>query len=73
MTLADLDLLAFESRRYRHAGAKDEAITVELGMTPVRYAQRLNALIDEPRALEAAPVLVNRLRRLRTTRQAART
>lgn len=72
MTLRDLDLLAFESRRYRHRGAKEEAITVELGMSPNRYEQRLNLIINEPVALIAAPMLVIRLRRLRDTRRAAR-
>jgi hypothetical protein len=72
--LSDLDrqILAFEQRRWLHQGVKDEAITTELGLTPIRYAQLLNALIDKPEALAAEPVLVKRLRRLRDTRRQAR-
>lgn len=73
--LSDLELriLAFEVRRWLHAGAREEAITVELGMTPTRYAQLLNALIDRPEAYLHDPMLVKRLRRLRQTRRASRT
>lgn len=73
-TLSDLDLavLAFEHRRYRHAGAREEAITVEFGMTPTAYAQHLNRLLDDPAAYLHDPVLVKRLRRLRDTRRASR-
>jgi len=41
-------------------------------MTATRYYQVLNALIDTPEALAADPTLVKRLRRLRATRQRAR-
>ena len=37
-----------------------------------RYYQVLNALIDRPDALESDPMLVKRLRRMRATRQRAR-
>jgi hypothetical protein len=40
----------------------------ELGISPVRYFQRLNALLDEPAAMVYAPELVNRLWRLRQLR-----
>lgn len=56
-------LLKFERRWWRHTGAKDQAIHVEFCVSPTRYYQRLNALIDTPAALAADPVLVNRLRR----------
>ena len=42
-------------------------------MSPTRYYQVLNALIDEPAALAHDPMLVKRLRRLRQSRQRART
>ena len=41
-------------------------------MSATRYYQVLNALIDRPEALVADPMLVKRLRRLRTTRQRTR-
>lgn len=49
-------------------GRKDRAIAEELGLTPTRYHQRLNALLSSAAALEHDPVLVNRLRRLRASR-----
>ena len=42
-------------------------------MSATRYYQVLNALIDEPAALAFDPMLVKRLRRLRSSRQRART
>ena len=41
-------------------------------MSPTRYYQVLNALIDSAVALEHDPMLVKRLRRQRATRQRAR-
>jgi len=42
-------------------------------MSSTRYYQLLNALIDRPEALAHDPMLVKRLRRMRQTRQRART
>ncbi|MGP6174679.1 DUF3263 domain-containing protein [Corynebacterium sp. A21] len=68
--LADFDarLLTFESGAPRSLGAKEEAIRRELGISPVRYYQRLNLLIDAPAAMAAHPVLMARLRRIRDQR-----
>jgi hypothetical protein len=41
-------------------------------LTATRYYQILNALIDTPEALAADPMLVKRLRRLRSARQRER-
>jgi hypothetical protein len=41
-------------------------------MSSTRYYQVLNALIDNPGALEHDPMLIKRLRRLRASRQRAR-
>ena len=41
-------------------------------MSPTRYYQVLNALLDKPEAIEADPMLIKRLRRLRTSRQRTR-
>ena len=41
-------------------------------MSATRYYQVLNTLIDKPEALVADPMLVKRLRRLRSTRQRTR-
>ena len=41
-------------------------------MSSTRYYQVLNALIDRPEALAVDPMLVKRLRRLRSARQRQR-
>ena len=41
-------------------------------MSATRYYQVLNALIDNPAALAADPMLIKRLRRLRSQRQRTR-
>ncbi|MEU9555651.1 DUF3263 domain-containing protein [Streptomyces fumanus] len=66
------DILALERRGFPGPGAKERAIREELGLAPVRYYQLLNALLDDPRALAADPVTVNRLRRIREARRAER-
>ncbi|MGW2276455.1 DUF3263 domain-containing protein [Streptomyces sp. NPDC001770] len=69
--LSDRDraLLALERRSWSGPGAKERAIREELGLSPVRYYQLVNALIEDRRALEADPVTVNRLRRLRDAKR----
>lgn len=68
----DLAILAFERRWWRFAGAKEEAIRRELGLSPTTYYQLLSRLLDDPLALQAEPVLVDRLRRLRANRDRRR-
>jgi hypothetical protein len=65
-------ILVFERQWWKHAGAKEQAIreTFEIGST--RYYQLLNRLLDDPRALEFDPGLVNRLRRMRVSRARSR-
>ncbi|HET9382768.1 MAG TPA: DUF3263 domain-containing protein [Streptomyces sp.] len=66
------DVLALERRGFAGPGAKERAVREELGLAPVRYYQLLNALLDDPRALAADPVTVNRLRRVRQARRGER-
>ncbi|MFY1578899.1 DUF3263 domain-containing protein [Verrucosispora sp. WMMD703] len=61
-------MLAFERQWWRHAGAKEQAIRDRFGLSATRYYQLLNALLDNPAALAADPVLVGRLVRLRASR-----
>ncbi|MCL2424432.1 MAG: DUF3263 domain-containing protein [Micrococcales bacterium] len=68
----DQQILAFERQWWRYAGAKEQAVRELFDMSATRYYQVLNALIDEPAALAHDPMLVKRLRRLRTSRQRAR-
>lgn len=65
-------ILTFEKQPWRHAGAKEQAIRDHFKLSGTRYYQILNALLDNPAALEYDPVLVGRLRRLRSTRSRAR-
>jgi hypothetical protein len=66
------EMLAFEWHWWRHAGAKETAIRDRFGVPPTRYYQVLNALVDRPDALATDPLLVRRLRRLRSARQRTR-
>ncbi|HEV7811792.1 MAG TPA: DUF3263 domain-containing protein [Leifsonia sp.] len=68
----DRSILAFERQWWRHAGAKEQAIREEFGLSAARYYQLLGALIDSPAALHHDPMLVKRLLRLRDARMAAR-
>ncbi|OPF84630.1 hypothetical protein VT50_0200935 [Streptomyces antioxidans] len=68
----DLAVLAVERRGWPGPGAKERAIRERLGLSPTRYYQQLNALLDDPRALEHDPVTVNRLRRIRDERRGRR-
>ncbi|GEP35808.1 hypothetical protein NSZ01_35760 [Nocardioides szechwanensis] len=73
-TLSDRDreILEFERQWWKFAGAKETAVREKFDMSSTRYYQVLNALIDRPEALEADPLLVRRLRRLRSQRQRQR-
>ena len=68
----DRDILEFERHWWKYAGAKEQAVREKFDMSSTRYYQVLNALIDRPEALEADPLLVRRLRRLRASRQRQR-
>ncbi|HEV7907555.1 MAG TPA: DUF3263 domain-containing protein [Pseudonocardiaceae bacterium] len=66
------EILAFERQWWKYAGAKEQAIRELFDMSATRYYQLLNGLIDKQEALAADPMLVKRLRKLRTGRQRAR-
>jgi hypothetical protein len=68
----DLRILEFERQWWKYAGAKEQAMREKFDMSATRYYQALNALIDRPESLAADPMLVKRLRRLRASRQRAR-
>ncbi len=72
LTEREVAILAFERQWWKYAGAKETAIRDLFDMSATRYYQVLNALIDRPDALVADPMLVKRLRRLRSTRQRSR-
>ncbi|MEU5885048.1 DUF3263 domain-containing protein [Spirillospora sp. NPDC047279] len=68
----DRQILAFERQWWKYAGAKEQAIREQFDMSATRYYQLLNILIDRPEALAHDPMLVKRLRRMRSQRQRQR-
>jgi hypothetical protein len=72
LTQRDQDILSFERQWWKFAGAKEQAIRAQFDMSATRYYQVLNSLLDSEAALAFDPLLVKRLRRLRATRQRAR-
>ena len=72
LTDREQQILAFERQWWKYAGAKEQALRDLFDLSATRYYQVLNALIDRPEALECDPMLVKRLRRMRHSRQRAR-
>ncbi len=72
--LADDDarVLDFEDSWFTAEVPKEQAIMERFGISATKYYQRLNLLLDSEAALAYRPLLVKRLRRLRSQRQAAR-
>lgn len=77
----DKAILAFERdweqrgvnvRRGTPTHTKEDAIREKFGVSPARYYQLLGALLQNPEALAADPMLIGRLVRLRDERRAAR-
>jgi hypothetical protein len=73
MTDLQQAILEFEAQWWHHAGNKERAIVRTFKMSVIRYNQRLNQIIDTDEALQFDPLLVNRLRRIRSERVRART
>lgn len=68
----DQEILQFERQWWKYQGTKEAAIKDAFDMSATRYYQVLNALIDNPAALASDPMLIKRLRRLRSQRQRTR-
>lgn len=66
------EILDFEREWWKYAGAKEQAIREAFDLSPTRYYQLLNRIIDDEEALEYDPMLVKRLRRMRASRQRQR-
>ena len=73
LTEQQASLLDFEKQWWALPGSKESEIRQRFEISPTRYYQLLNALIDTEAALVHDPLLVKRLRRLRATRQKERT
>lgn len=72
MTDLERAILDFEARWWQQRGNKEAEVVRRFEMSAIRYAQKLNQILDNPEALAYNPILVNRLRRLRSQRVAAR-
>ena len=74
MGLSDRDrsILDFERTWWTQDGPKENAIRSQFELSPTRYYQLLNQLLDDPEAHEYDPLVVRRLRKLRTERRRAR-
>ena len=66
------DILDFERDWWKGSISKERAVRARFGLSPARYYQLLNRLIDRPEALEYDPMLVQRLRRVREVRRRKR-
>jgi hypothetical protein len=66
------EILDFEREWWRYAGAKEQAVRERFDVSPTRYYQLLNRVIDDEQAVLYDPMLVKRLRRLRSSRQRQR-
>jgi len=64
LTMTEQRVLDVESRVWKYAGAKEDAIR-GLGLTPVRHYQVLNGLLDRADAWEYAPAALARARAVR--------
>jgi hypothetical protein len=65
-------ILDFEREWWKYAGAKEQAVRERFDVSPTRYYQLLNRVIDDEAAVAYDPMLVKRLRRLRAARQRQR-
>lgn len=59
-------MLDLESQRWGRGGAKMSAIRERFGWSETRYYQELNTLLERAESVEYAPVVANRLLRLRS-------
>jgi hypothetical protein len=66
------EILDFERGWWLGPGPKEREIRKRFRLSPARYYQLLNRLIDSPDALRHDPMLVKRLRRLRAARRRQR-
>jgi hypothetical protein len=74
MPLTDRDraILDFERTWWSQPGPKAAGIQSRLGLSPARYYQLLSALIGSADAAAYDPLVVRRLRKMRSNRRRAR-
>ena len=71
LTETEHDILKFERQWWRYAASKEDAIRLQLNMTPFYYYQKRTTLLQKPDALADDPALVRRLRRIADSRSRA--
>jgi hypothetical protein len=74
MALSERDraILDFERSWWLETGSKETAIRHALDLSPTRYRELLNDLVDSADALDYDPMVVRRLRKSRERRRQAR-
>lgn len=68
----DREILELERSWWKYEGAKTSAMRERFDLSPTRFYQRLNWVIDQPEAMAYDPMTVRRLQRLREARQRQR-
>ena len=72
LTDRELAILDFERTPWEVAGSKESAIRERFGISPSRYYQIRDSLLDRVEVLEYDPLLVRRLRKSRLKRRSNR-
>jgi Protein of unknown function (DUF3263) len=72
LTQRDIEIMDFERSWWKHAGVKEQAIKERFDMSATRYYQLLSDLLENPAAMAHDPILIKRLKRLRSYRQKQR-
>lgn len=72
LTVRDHMSLRLAAASYKFPGARETDVRDQLGMSATIFYRHVNRLLDDPEALAAYPVEVNRLRRLRDARRRLR-
>ena len=74
VALSDRDraILDFERGWWQLPSTKGDAIRARLDLSPTRYYELLNQILDDPAAAAYDPLVVRRLRRARFERRRAR-
>jgi hypothetical protein len=72
LTDRDRAILDFERSWWTQPGPKETAIRDRFELSPTRYYEILNELLEDPDAMDHDPLLIRRLRRLRDRRRRQR-
>ncbi len=72
LTDRDRAILDFERSWWTVPGPKEVAIRARFALSPTRYYQLLNDVLDDDEAVAYDPLVVRRLRRVRDLRRRAR-